>query len=136
MRGPVSIKRLFGSNPVHRPSRVRFPLMVSGTAADATGLRTDHYELTMLAAARRSGVAGRRAVFEVFSRALPPGRRFGGPGCTGPSASTAAVPPTQDTMIRPDAGRPFHPDHLIGADARCPGCKVTYGGIRHSNVVD
>jgi nicotinate phosphoribosyltransferase len=51
--------------------------MVSGTAADTTGLRTDHYELTMLAAARRSGVAGRRAVFEVFSRALPPGRRFG-----------------------------------------------------------
>jgi nicotinate phosphoribosyltransferase len=51
--------------------------MLSGTAAEATGLRTDHYELTMLAAARRSGVAERHAVFEVFGRALPPGRRFG-----------------------------------------------------------
>ncbi len=31
----------------------------------------------MLDAALRSGVAGRRAVFEVFARALPPGRRYG-----------------------------------------------------------
>lgn len=31
----------------------------------------------MLNAAIRSGVAGRRAVFEIFARALPPGRRYG-----------------------------------------------------------
>ncbi|GLW05044.1 nicotinate phosphoribosyltransferase [Microtetraspora sp. NBRC 13810] len=38
---------------------------------------TDHYELTMLQAALRSGAAGRRAVFEVFARHLPGGRRYG-----------------------------------------------------------
>jgi nicotinate phosphoribosyltransferase len=43
----------------------------------STALRTDHYELTMLDAARTSGVAEHRAVFEVFTRALPPGRRYG-----------------------------------------------------------
>ncbi|MBX6388391.1 MAG: nicotinate phosphoribosyltransferase [Frankia sp.] len=43
----------------------------------STALLTDHYELTMLRAALRSGAAFRRATFEVFARALPPGRRFG-----------------------------------------------------------
>jgi nicotinate phosphoribosyltransferase len=42
-----------------------------------TALKTDRYELTMLEAALRSGAAGRRAVFEVFARNLPPGRRYG-----------------------------------------------------------
>jgi nicotinate phosphoribosyltransferase len=51
--------------------------------ACSTGLLTDHYELTMLAGALRSGVAQRRAVFEVFARHLPHDRRYGvvaGPG--------------------------------------------------------
>lgn len=43
----------------------------------STALLTDRYELTMLDAALRSGVAEHRAVFEVFARALPPGRRYG-----------------------------------------------------------
>lgn len=43
----------------------------------SSALKTDHYELTMLAAARRDGVADRRAVFEVFARRLPVGRRYG-----------------------------------------------------------
>uniref|UniRef100_UPI003B82FD98 nicotinate phosphoribosyltransferase n=1 Tax=Nonomuraea lactucae TaxID=2249762 RepID=UPI003B82FD98 len=43
----------------------------------STALLTDHYELTMLQAALRSGAAGRRAVFEVFARHLPGGRRYG-----------------------------------------------------------
>jgi nicotinate phosphoribosyltransferase len=43
----------------------------------ATGLLTDHYELTMLRAALRSGAAHRRAVFEMFARHLPGGRRYG-----------------------------------------------------------
>ncbi|HXY44011.1 MAG TPA: nicotinate phosphoribosyltransferase, partial [Acidimicrobiales bacterium] len=43
----------------------------------STALLTDRYELTMLDAAIESGVAGRRAVFEVFARTLPPGRRYG-----------------------------------------------------------
>jgi nicotinate phosphoribosyltransferase len=42
-----------------------------------TALLTDHYELTMLQAALHSGAAHRRAVFEVFARHLPNGRRYG-----------------------------------------------------------
>ena len=40
-------------------------------------LLTDHYELTMLQGALRSGAAERRSVFEVFTRRLPEGRRYG-----------------------------------------------------------
>ncbi|MEV2240737.1 nicotinate phosphoribosyltransferase [Micromonospora sp. NPDC049891] len=40
-------------------------------------LLTDHYELTMVSAALRDGTADRRCVFEVFSRRLPTGRRYG-----------------------------------------------------------
>ncbi|WP_256363731.1 nicotinate phosphoribosyltransferase [Phycicoccus sp. Soil802] len=43
----------------------------------STALLTDHYELTMLEAALRSGAAARRCVFEVFARRLPDGRRYG-----------------------------------------------------------
>ena len=43
----------------------------------ATSLYTDHYELTMLQAALRSGAAHRRSVFEAFARRLPDGRRYG-----------------------------------------------------------
>ncbi|MDQ4038423.1 MAG: nicotinate phosphoribosyltransferase [Actinomycetota bacterium] len=43
----------------------------------STALLTDHYELTMLAAALRDGTAQRRCVFEVFARHLPAGRRYG-----------------------------------------------------------
>jgi len=47
------------------------------TLTTSTALLTDHYELTMLQAALRSGAAHRRAVFEVFARHLPGGRRYG-----------------------------------------------------------
>ncbi len=43
----------------------------------STALLTDRYELTMLQAALSDGTAGRRCVFEVFTRRLPPGRRYG-----------------------------------------------------------
>lgn len=43
----------------------------------SSALLTDHYELTMLQAALRGGVAFRRATFEVFARHLPDGRRYG-----------------------------------------------------------
>ncbi|HET6654476.1 MAG TPA: nicotinate phosphoribosyltransferase [Nocardioides sp.] len=42
-----------------------------------TALLTDHYELTMLQAALEHGTAERRAVFELFPRVLPAGRRYG-----------------------------------------------------------
>jgi len=47
--------------------------VVTRTAA----LLTDHYELTMLQAALAAGTANRRAVFELFPRQLPEGRRYG-----------------------------------------------------------
>lgn len=40
-------------------------------------LRTDRYELTMVDAAMQAGVHDRECVFEVFSRHLPPSRRYG-----------------------------------------------------------
>jgi nicotinate phosphoribosyltransferase len=43
----------------------------------STALLTDHYELTMLQAALASGAAQQQAVFEVFTRRLPRGRRYG-----------------------------------------------------------
>ncbi|PVG81153.1 nicotinate phosphoribosyltransferase [Nocardioides gansuensis] len=43
----------------------------------STALLTDHYELTMVQAARGSGTADRRSVFELFPRRLPEGRRYG-----------------------------------------------------------
>jgi putative nicotinate phosphoribosyltransferase len=49
----------------------------SPAPAHGTALLTDQYELTMLQAALRSGAASRRAVFEVFARHLPHGRRYG-----------------------------------------------------------
>ncbi len=46
-------------------------------ALRSPALLTDHYELTMVQAALRSGTAQRRSVFEVFARRLPEGRRYG-----------------------------------------------------------
>ncbi|MFP8962290.1 nicotinate phosphoribosyltransferase [Streptomyces nanhaiensis] len=46
-------------------------------AVPSTALFTDHYELTMVQAALRGGTADRRSVFEVFTRRLPEGRRYG-----------------------------------------------------------
>jgi nicotinate phosphoribosyltransferase len=43
----------------------------------STALLTDHYELTMLDAARHSGKWETECVFDVFTRRLPSGRRYG-----------------------------------------------------------
>jgi nicotinate phosphoribosyltransferase len=43
----------------------------------STALLTDRYELTMLDAALRDGTSTRRCVFELFTRRLAGGRRFG-----------------------------------------------------------
>ncbi len=42
-----------------------------------TSLFTDRYELTMLDASIRAGIVGRQAIFDVYARSLPDGRRFG-----------------------------------------------------------
>ena len=47
------------------------------TGSVTQALRTDKYELTMVAAALRDGTAGRRTTFELFARRLPDGRRYG-----------------------------------------------------------
>ncbi|WP_419995340.1 nicotinate phosphoribosyltransferase [Streptomyces boninensis] len=51
---------------------LKLPVTVPSTA-----LFTDQYELTMVQAALRAGTAHRRSVFEVFTRRLPEGRRYG-----------------------------------------------------------
>ena len=43
----------------------------------SVALKTDHYEITMVASALQSGIAERRAVFEAFARRLPAGRAYG-----------------------------------------------------------
>lgn len=56
------------------------PVPVPSTAPagrPSTALLTDRYELTMLQAALADGTAHRRCVFEVFTRRLPAGRRYG-----------------------------------------------------------
>jgi nicotinate phosphoribosyltransferase len=58
-----------------RPDAIRFG--THEASRSGTGLLTDHYELTMLRGALHSGVSRRRAVFEVFARYLPHGRRYG-----------------------------------------------------------
>src|SRR5438105_15894409 len=50
--------------------------MTGAAELPATSLLTDYYELTMLQAARRSGIADHRCVFEVYARRLPQGRRY------------------------------------------------------------
>ncbi len=42
-----------------------------------SALLTDHYELTMVQAARKAGTAERRSLFDLFTRRLPEGRRYG-----------------------------------------------------------
>ncbi|GCD45515.1 nicotinate phosphoribosyltransferase [Streptomyces paromomycinus] len=61
-----------GSIPTMNTADLGLPVDVPSTA-----LFTDQYELTMLQAALRSGTAERRSVFEVFTRRLPEGRRYG-----------------------------------------------------------
>jgi nicotinate phosphoribosyltransferase len=51
--------------------------LASHSEQTGTALLTDHYELTMVRAALGSDTANRRAVFEMFARHLPNGRRYG-----------------------------------------------------------
>lgn len=59
-------------------------------------LMTDMYEYTMLDACLKDGTANRKCVFEVFTRHLPAGRRYGVVAGTGRildalSASTSTM---------------------------------------------
>jgi nicotinate phosphoribosyltransferase len=69
---------------VHRQGHLTATLLiVPGVDRLPTALLTDHYELTMVQAALAGGTAQRRSVFEVFTRRLPEGRRYGVVGGTG-----------------------------------------------------
>ncbi len=60
------------TNPVNHPDD-----QLPASDSPGTALLTDQYELTMLQASLGSGAANRRAIFEVFARHLPHGRRYG-----------------------------------------------------------
>ncbi len=89
-------------------------------------LLTDRYELTMLDAALTSGLAERRATFEVFTRRLPRGRRWGvlaGNGrLAGHLAQLVWGPGQIAALTRNDVVRPQTRDWLTG---RRPGVTVT-----------
>ena len=53
------------------------PDVISNGSMGSTALLTDQYELTMLQAALADGSAARSCTFEVFTRRLPDGRRYG-----------------------------------------------------------
>jgi nicotinate phosphoribosyltransferase len=59
------------------PVAAGLPAALAPSARPSTALLTDKYELTMLQAALADGTAHRHCVFEVFTRRLPPGRRYG-----------------------------------------------------------
>jgi len=52
-------------------------MVMDALARRSTAFHTDQYEVGNLQGTLQSGVANRRAVFEVFARGLPPGRRYG-----------------------------------------------------------
>lgn len=59
------------------PSATSVSLLPAERERASTALLTDRYELTMLQAALADGTAHRHCVFEVFTRRLPLGRRYG-----------------------------------------------------------
>ncbi|WP_277212411.1 nicotinate phosphoribosyltransferase [Isoptericola croceus] len=65
------------SSPESLASPHSLPAAPLPTLRPSLALLTDRYELTMLQAALADGTAHRHCVFEVFTRRLPPGRRYG-----------------------------------------------------------
>lgn len=63
------------AHPVSSDRIVKLTIMLC--VRMTTALLTDRYELSMLSSVVESGMARQRAVFEVFARRLPHGRRFG-----------------------------------------------------------
>ena len=92
----------------------------------STALFTDHYELTMLDAALASGAAHRRAVFEVFARHLPPGRRYGVVAGTGRFLDAVG-----DFRFGP-----AELDHLGATGLVSPAALAWLGDYRFSGSVD
>jgi nicotinate phosphoribosyltransferase len=93
-------------------------MRIVGVMSAGPALHTDHYELTMLDAALGSGVASHRAVFEVFTRRLPPGRGYGVLAGTGRLATILSrFTFGSDDLAVLEAQAQFSPrliDHLAG----------------------
>ena len=66
-----------GAPATHMPEAAKCATLSVMVTISTPALLTDQYELTMLQGALRSGAAQRRSVFEVFTRRLPEGRRYG-----------------------------------------------------------
>ncbi|MGX7827213.1 nicotinate phosphoribosyltransferase [Actinokineospora sp. 24-640] len=77
-----------------------------------TALLTDHYELTMLAAALTDGTASRSCVFEVFARRLPTGRRYGVVGGT-----QRVIDAVRDFRFGPEELEHLRSNGVVGAEA-------------------
>lgn len=87
-------------------------------------LLTDKYELTMLAAALGDGTADRRTTFEVFTRRLPDGRRYGVVAGTG-------------RVLEELAAFRFGPDELAAVASFCDPATLDYlAAFRFSGDVD
>ena len=63
--------------PAAAASTAALPGAARAASRGSTALFTDRYELTMLQAAIADGTVNRTCAFEVFTRRLPPGRRYG-----------------------------------------------------------
>src|SRR5699024_375349 len=76
---------------------------------ETSALLTDLYELTMLRAARDACLDSRRRVFDVFTRALPAGLRYGA------SAGSRMVTAARGRPCIEMGGRRVHEDAAIAA---------------------
>ncbi len=92
---------------------------------DGRVLHTDRYQLTMLAAYARSGLAARRATFELFVRRLPPSRRY-----LVACGIGHAVEALRSLRFDADDLAWLEADPFLGPTFRHPAVRATFEGFR------
>lgn len=85
--------------------------MTNMTQNPSTAFKTDFYEFTMTQAAIKSGMATKKAVFELFARKLPTGRRYGVVSGIG-----RAIQAVMDFRFTPEQIRFLKADGRLDAD--------------------